>query len=286
MPIAGSAGLTSRVERAGATVGRRPTGAPPPSAADGIIATVPVATLDTDGRFAMALTPLPVSPDLLADFCRRHGIRRLALFGSVLRDDFGPESDIDVLVDYEPGERPFRATLQAKEDLSALLGGREVDLISRSSLNRWVRDRVFAEEEVLYDRDGAGIDRDVVRAPRSRRAPSVNERDVLYFGHMVDAAREALDLAHDADRTTFDSNRMMRLALTHLVQIVGEAARKVSAESRGAHPEIPWQEIIGMRHVLVHDYEGVKEPKVWETVVDDLPALVAAIEAFLPEPPT
>jgi uncharacterized protein with HEPN domain/predicted nucleotidyltransferase len=233
----------------------------------------------------MALAHLPVSPDLLADFCRRHGIRRLALFGSVLRDDFGPESDVDVLVDYEPGERSFRATLQAKADLSALLGGREVDLIQRSSLNRWIRARVFAEEEVLYDQEGADTFGENLREPRSRRAPNMNERDVLYFGHMLDAAREALEIARDVDRTGFDTDRTLRLALTHLVQIVGEAARKVSAEGRAAHPEIPWQEMIGRRHVLVHNYEGVKEPKVWETVDEDLPALVAALEAFLPEPP-
>jgi uncharacterized protein with HEPN domain len=75
------------------------------------------------------------------------------------------------------------------------------------------------------------------------------------------------------------------LALTHLVQIVGEAARKVSPAGRAAHPGIPWRQMIGMRHILVHEYDEVTEPKVRETVVDDLPALVAAIEGFLPEAP-
>lgn len=233
----------------------------------------------------MVVAHLPLSQDQLADFCRRHGIRRLSLFGSVLRDDFGPGSDVDVLVDYEPGERSFKAMLDAKDELSELLGGREVDLIQRSLLNRWVRARVFAEEEVLYDRDREGVGDGETIAPRSRRAPSMSEHDILYFGHMLDAAREAMQIAHDADRTTFDSDRTLRLALTHLAQIVGEAARKVSAEGRAAHPGIPWREIIGMRHVLVHRYEGVLEPKVWETVTDDLPVLVATIERFLPKPP-
>lgn len=71
----------------------------------------------------MAVADLPLTPELLADFCRRHGIRRLALFGSVPRDDFGPASDVDVLVDFEPGDRPFRAMLTAKAELLELLGG-------------------------------------------------------------------------------------------------------------------------------------------------------------------
>jgi len=75
----------------------------------------------------MVVASLPITDEQLADYCRRHGIRRLALFGSVLRDDFGPGSDVDVLVDFEPGDRSFRALLEAKDELSALLGGREVD---------------------------------------------------------------------------------------------------------------------------------------------------------------
>ena len=233
----------------------------------------------------MAVADLHISQDQLAEFARRHGIRRLSLFGSVLRDDFRPGSDVDVLVDFEPGDRPFRAILDAKAELGELLGGREVDLIQRSSLNRWVRARVFAEEEVVYDQDGDGSAGDAGSDERPRRPPSLTERDALYFGHMLDNARRAVAIAGGADRARFDSDETLRLALTHLVQIVGEAARKVSPAGRAAHPDIPWHQMIGMRHILVHEYDEVTEPKVWETVVDDLPALVAAIEAFLPEPP-
>ena len=232
----------------------------------------------------MVTAALPLTQDQLEDFCRRHGIRRLALFGSVLRDDFGPGSDVDVLVDFERGDRSFRAMLDAKAELSELLGGREVDLIQRSSLNRWVRARVFAEEAVIYDRDEGEPFGKLGTTPRVRRRPSVNERDELSFGHMLDNARRAIAIAADADRARFEDEEMLRLALTHLVQIVGEAARRVSPEGRAAHPEIPWQQIVGMRNVLVHNYDDAHEPKVWETVVEDLPPLVAAIEAFLPEP--
>ena len=87
----------------------------------------------------------------LADFCRRHHIRRLALFGSVLRDDFTPESDVDVLVEFKPGHVPGFIRLGGIEDeLSAVLGRQRLDLITPKFLSRRIRDRVLAEAEVQY----------------------------------------------------------------------------------------------------------------------------------------
>jgi predicted nucleotidyltransferase len=85
----------------------------------------------------------------LADFCRRHHIRRLALFGSVLRDDFGPESDVDVLVEFEPGHVPGLAFFDMEEELSDLLG-RKVDLNTPGFLSPYFRDEVLEEAEVQY----------------------------------------------------------------------------------------------------------------------------------------
>ncbi len=83
-------------------------------------------------------------------FCRKHHIRRLALFGSVLRDDFTDESDIDVLVEFEPGHTPGWAIVDIENELSMLFGGRKVDLVIRQDLSRWIRSRVLAEAEVVY----------------------------------------------------------------------------------------------------------------------------------------
>ena len=92
--------------------------------------------------------------DEIADFCRRHHIRRLSLFGSVLRDDFGPESDIDVLVEFEPGQIPgFFAVHDMEEELSAMAGGRKVDLRTAEDLSRYFRDDVIAHAEVQYAAD-------------------------------------------------------------------------------------------------------------------------------------
>jgi predicted nucleotidyltransferase len=93
---------------------------------------------------------IPIPKEALAEFCRQHHIRRLALFGSVLRDDFRPDSDIDVLVEFEPGHVPGLAFFGMQDELSELLG-RKVDLNTREFLSRYFRDQVAAQAEVHYE---------------------------------------------------------------------------------------------------------------------------------------
>lgn len=96
-------------------------------------------------------TRIPIDRGALADFCRRHHVRKLSLFGSVLRQDFGPESDVDVLVEFEPDHVPgFIALHELEEELSIVLGGRRVDLVTERFLNRRIRERVLAGAEVQY----------------------------------------------------------------------------------------------------------------------------------------
>ena len=85
----------------------------------------------------------------IAEFCKRHHIRKLSLFGSVLRDDFGPDSDIDVLVEFEPGRVPGFAFFAMEEELSGLLG-RRVDLNTPGFLSRYFRQEVMAQAEVHF----------------------------------------------------------------------------------------------------------------------------------------
>ena len=93
---------------------------------------------------------IAVDRDAIAGFCRKHGIRRLALFGSVLRDDFSPESDVDVLVEFEPDRRiGLIGMAQLELELSSLLG-RKADLRTPPDLSRYFRDEVLAEAEDQY----------------------------------------------------------------------------------------------------------------------------------------
>jgi predicted nucleotidyltransferase len=86
----------------------------------------------------------------LAAFCRRHGIRRLSLFGSALREDFGPDSDIDLLVEFEPATRVGLYEMAAMERELGVILGRKVDLRTPAELSRYFRDEVMATAEVQY----------------------------------------------------------------------------------------------------------------------------------------
>ena len=92
------------------------------------------------------------------------------------------------------------------------------------------------------------------------------------YGHVPDSAiSPPIQQDYDADENP-------RLALTHLIQTIGEAGRRVSREFCEGHPDIRWADIIGMRHKVVHDYLGVDEDIVWQVVTNDLPVLLASLE--------
>lgn len=93
---------------------------------------------------------IDIDRERVAEFCRRNHIRRLSLFGSVLRDDFRPDSDVDVLVEFEPEQTPGFAFFEMEIELSGILG-RKVDLNTAGFLSKYFRDEVLAEAEVQYD---------------------------------------------------------------------------------------------------------------------------------------
>ena len=93
---------------------------------------------------------LSTDREALGAFCRRHHITRLALFGSALSDDFGPESDIDILVEFEPGHVPGLKFVTIERELSELFNGRRVDLVTPKFLNPRIREQVIGSAESLY----------------------------------------------------------------------------------------------------------------------------------------
>jgi predicted nucleotidyltransferase len=97
-------------------------------------------------------TKIDVPMHQVEQFCRRHGVQELALFGSVLRDDFAPDSDVDVLLTLEPGQTmTVEKYLDMRDELSAMFGGREVDLVQKRLLkNPFRRHEILTTREVLY----------------------------------------------------------------------------------------------------------------------------------------
>jgi uncharacterized protein with HEPN domain len=103
-------------------------------------------------------------------------------------------------------------------------------------------------------------------------------RDELYLAHVLHTARRIGAKVAGLDFARFAADENLHLACVHLVQVIGEAASRVSAEARAAHPTVPWRQLIGMRNRLVHDYLAVDLEIVWRVVSRDLHVLISALE--------
>ena len=93
--------------------------------------------------------PIPIPHEAIAEFCRRNHIRKLSLFGSILRDDFGPDSDVDVLVEFEDGKTPGLAYFTMQDELSGMLR-RPVDLLTPEGISKYYVEEVLAEAQPVY----------------------------------------------------------------------------------------------------------------------------------------
>ena len=107
------------------------------------------------------------------------------------------------------------------------------------------------------------------------------DKDRYRLVHMRDAAREAMDLARGKRREDLDRERLLNLALVRLLEIMGEAAARVSVGFRDEHPEVAWPAIVGLRNRLIHGYDSVDFDILWRIVSGDLPPLVATLGAVL-----
>jgi uncharacterized protein with HEPN domain len=109
--------------------------------------------------------------------------------------------------------------------------------------------------------------------------PKWTDRDRLR--HMRDASRSAIRFVQGRDRADLDTDEMLAFALIRALEIIGEAADKVSETTHASHPSIPWSNIIGMRHKLIHGYFDVDLDIVWKAATEKLPELVAYLDTVL-----
>lgn len=108
------------------------------------------------------------------------------------------------------------------------------------------------------------------------------QRDEAYLLDILIAARRAVRFLEGMTWEAFEQSELHQNAVMRPLEIIGEAARRVSQDTRDAHPDIPWDQMIGMRNRLIHEYFRVNLTTVWETVQDDLPPLIALIEPLVP----
>lgn len=109
----------------------------------------------------------------------------------------------------------------------------------------------------------------------SRHDPGESVRD------MLDHAREAVEMTRGRGRSDLDANRMLALALTRLMEIIGEACVRVPDEFRTLHPGVPWRDISDLRNRLVHGYDAINHDILWKVISDDLPPLIDRLEMIV-----
>ena len=108
-----------------------------------------------------------------------------------------------------------------------------------------------------------------------------DQRDAAYLWDMLDAARTVEQLSCSLDFTQYSNDRRTQLAVERSLEIIGEAAGKVSASFRNAHPEIPWRQIIGQRNVLIHEYGEIKQERIWKVVEENIPQLIKMLKPLV-----
>jgi uncharacterized protein with HEPN domain len=105
-----------------------------------------------------------------------------------------------------------------------------------------------------------------------------DERDAGYLWDMLDAARTVGQLIAGSSFHQYSNDRRTQLAVERAIEIIGEAAGRVSKQFQEAHPEIPWRQIIGQRNILAHEYGEIKQDRLWKTATENVSQLVTALE--------
>ena len=202
-----------------------------------------------------------------AELVERFGVQDLALFGSTVRNEAGPDSDVDLLISRRDGaQQGWRDGL--RDFVESALGHR-VDLVDRGHI--FAKLRPYIEREAL----------DVFNPPENWSPPvAVPKRWDIYVDDMLKCCRDVLRFTDGLSASQLPQQEMTYLATLHQLQTIGEAANKVPSHVREAHPEIPWSEMINARHWIVHGYDQIRFEEIWTMITESVPALIPQLEAL------
>lgn len=106
--------------------------------------------------------------------------------------------------------------------------------------------------------------------------------DLIRLRHMLEASRDAVSFVSGREKGSLLTDKMLRLSLVRCIEIIGEAASRISLECQSEFPQVPWKNIINMRNRLIHAYYDINLDTVWNTITEDLPPLIAEIKKIIP----
>lgn len=206
-------------------------------------------------------------PEILK-IAAEHGVRDLRLFGSAARGEDGPTSDVDLLVKMDKGHGYFDL-IDLQDQLQQLLG-RKVDAIF--GLHYYIEDAVLKEAVPLGDQAELRKLAVIQSRQRGKKQRTVVDRDALSLIQMRDATEEVLEFWSPGIDAVL-TERMRLLSILRLLEVLGEAANRVSKKLQSAHPEVPWADIVGLRNIVIHNYDRIEYDKIWEALDTSVPAL-------------
>jgi uncharacterized protein with HEPN domain/predicted nucleotidyltransferase len=234
----------------------------------------------------MKTLQIKLPEDKITNFCKRWQIFELALFGSVLREDFRSDSDIDVLVTFFPESRFDLLDLIAmKEELEDIFS-RKVDLVNKRDIERsdnWIRrENILGTARVFYTA-GEKLTTEFVENEWPLQYIK-NMRDRSSLLDIVEFARNIVEITREMDRAQLESDLIKQSAVLYQISILGEAVKRLSQTFRSQYPDIPWKKIAGMRDKITHQYDRVELDIVWDVVQNNIPELIATLEPLLSTP--
>jgi len=214
----------------------------------------------------------------VAAFCQRWHVKELSLFGSVIRDDFRSDSDVDVLVVFDPFNKPdLFGRMQAERELADLFG-RAVDLTEKRLLkNSFSRLEILQTHRIIYPSEQANFT--TLIEAESRMTNDVRNNAALL--DMVGAMRSLQSITKGYTFDNYIDNELLRLGVERALEILGEAANRLTPAFRSAHAEIIWKDIVGLRNVIIHQYDQLDYENLWETATEKAPRLLRQVEPLL-----
>ena len=217
----------------------------------------------------------------IAEFCQRWQVQELALFGSVIRSDFSPDSDIDVLVVFEPTYRLGAFDRAHMQNELAQLFGRDVDLTEKRLIKNPIsRAEILRTHRIIYPLELANF-----TAVATAGAMTERVRNQAALLDMVGAMNAITEFVQGKTWEDYLADLLLRSAVERQLEILGEAANRLSSSFRVAHPEVDWSNVVGLRNVIIHQYDEIDYEVVWEIATEQVPLLLEQLQPLLSDLP-
>jgi len=219
----------------------------------------------------------------IENFCQQWNIQEFALFGSVIRDDFTSASDIDVLIEWNPtASHGFFEVIQMEEELAQLFD-RPVDLTQKKQVkNPFSKAEIFSSYRVIYPPESANF----TSLLAANKLMTENVRDNASLFDMVKAMQAVEKFVPGRTFKDYLSDELFRSAVERKLEILGEAANRISSGFQDQHPEIDRRNIVGLRNKIIHQYDELDYQEVWEIAINDVPVLLKQIQPLVPDLPS